>query len=185
MRPRILIAGIGNIFLGDDAFGVEVAQRLTRRGLPEEVRVVDFGIRGLDLSYALLDGYESVILVDAVPRGGAPGTLYVLETEIGDNAEPYPDGTLLEMHRLDPDKVLRLAAHLGAKVEHLLVVGCETAATGDYEDMHDGLSDPVRLAVEQAIPLIEALAARLLRGERIEAIENPIQPVKEVLPCRD
>src|SRR5436309_933525 len=79
--PRILVAGIGNIFLGDDAFGVEVAQRLARRPLPDAVRIVDFGTRGLDLAYALLDGYEAVILVDASPRGGPPGTLYVLELE--------------------------------------------------------------------------------------------------------
>src|ERR1700758_4827464 len=79
--PRILVAGVGNIFLGDDAFGVEVVQRLARRALPDGVRVVDFGIRGLDLVYALLDGYETVVLVDAAPRGGSPGTLYVLEPE--------------------------------------------------------------------------------------------------------
>src|SRR5947207_12410878 len=78
-RPRILVAAIGNIFLGDDAFGVEVAQRLLRRELPEGVRVVDFGIRGLDLTYALLEGYEAVVLVDAAPRGGRPGTLYALD----------------------------------------------------------------------------------------------------------
>ena len=85
-RPRVLVAGVGNIFLGDDAFGVEVVQRLARRPLPAEVRVVDFGIRGLDLTYALLDGYETVILVDAAPRGGPPGTLYVLEPDVGDPA---------------------------------------------------------------------------------------------------
>src|SRR5947209_3209759 len=78
-------AGVGNIFLGDDAFGVEVAQRLARRPLPAGVRVVDFGIRGLDLTYALLDPYDAVVLVDAAPRGNAPGTLYVLEPE------PQPD----------------------------------------------------------------------------------------------
>jgi hydrogenase maturation protease len=177
MLPRLLIAGVGNIFLGDDAFGVEVAQRLSRRPLPEEVRVVDFGIRGLDLTYALVDGYEFVILVDAVPRGGAPGTLYVLEADLAGQAEPPDVGALLEMHRLDPAKVLRLAAAMGAKVERLLVVGCEPAAIGDEEEMHDGLSDPVRGAVERALPLIEELALRLLHGEKMEAMENPIQSV--------
>src|SRR5690348_18485873 len=93
---RILIAGIGNIFLGDDAFGVEVAQRLARRPLPEGVRVVDFGIRGLDLAYALLDGYEAVILVDAAPRGGPPGTLYVLEPECGGPPGPAGGDVLVE-----------------------------------------------------------------------------------------
>ena len=87
-RPRVLIACIGNIFLGDDGFGVEVARRLANRRLagrrsagptlPDDVRVVDFGIRGLDLVYALLDGYETAILVDATPRGGEPGTLYLI-----------------------------------------------------------------------------------------------------------
>ena len=84
-RTRILIAGVGNIFLGDDAFGVEVVQRLARRPLCEEVQVVDFGIRGLDLAYALLDGYGAVILVDATSRGGPPGTLYVMELEAGNS----------------------------------------------------------------------------------------------------
>ncbi|MGH7848434.1 MAG: hydrogenase maturation protease, partial [Candidatus Binatia bacterium] len=77
MTPaKILVAGIGNIFLGDDGFGVEVARELAKRKLPESVRVVDFGIRGFDLAYALLDGYDLTILVDAAPRGGLPGTLY-------------------------------------------------------------------------------------------------------------
>ncbi len=173
MQPRILIAGIGNIFFGDDAFGVEVAQRLARRQLPEGVRVVDFGIRGFDLTYALLDGYEAIILVDAVPRGGPPGSLYVLELDCDDPSESQNGGTLLEMHRLDPVKVLSLAAQMGAKVKRLLLVGCEPAASGDEEDMHDGLSDAVRLAVDRAIPLVESLALRLLRGEKIEARNDP------------
>jgi hydrogenase maturation protease len=185
MQARILIAGVGNIFLGDDAFGVEVAQRLAQRPLPEEVRVVDFGIRGLDLTYALLDGYESVILVDALPRGGAPGTLYVLEPDLADSAESRGSGGLLEMHRLDPVKVLRLAAQMGAEVKRLLVVGCEPAETGSDEDMRDGLSDPVRSAVEQAISLVESLIIRLLRGETIKALENLTLPSKEVTPCRE
>ncbi len=167
IRPRILVAGIGNIFLGDDAFGVEVAQRLARRPLPEEVRVVDFGIRGLDLTYALLDGYEAVILVDALPRGGAPGTLYVLEPERGETAGG--NGVAMETHNLDPVKVLRLAEAMGGKVERLLLVGCEPRTTGGEEDMPDGLSDPVRASVDEAIGLIESLVARLLRGEPVGA----------------
>src|SRR5688572_21177077 len=120
---RILIAGIGNIFFGDDAFGVEVARRLAGRPLPEGVRVVDFGIRGIDLTYALLEDWAAVILVDAVPCGGTPGTLYVLE--------PEPDGEAsaavptVEPHNLDPGKVLRLARSLGGAVERVLLVGCE------------------------------------------------------------
>src|SRR2546425_12435722 len=119
-RPSILVAGVGNIFLGDDAFGVEVAQRLLRRELPDEVRVVDFGIRGLDLTYALLDGYETVILVDATSRGGPPGTLYVIEPERDGTAGA--EGEPLETHNLDPVKVLRLAASMGGQVGRLLLV---------------------------------------------------------------
>jgi hydrogenase maturation protease len=166
-RPRLLIAGIGNIFLGDDAFGVEVVQRLAARELPNEVRVIDFGIRGLDLAYALMDDYEAVILVDAVPRGGPPGTLYILEPEMNDASDTA--GLSIETHHLDPVKVLRLAEAMGAKVERLLLVGCEPAPDSDYEDMQMGLSGSVRAAVDEAIVLLESLIERLLRGEAIEA----------------
>ena len=158
-RPRILIAGIGNIFFGDDAFGVEVAQRLLRRPVPEQVRVVDFGIRGLDLTYALLDGYETVILVNAVPRGGRPGTLYVLEPDPSTLSATEDGRLLIETHNLDPVKVLRLAASMGAQVGRLLIVGCEPLAAADPEEMQDGMSEPVLAAVEDAIGLIETLIA--------------------------
>jgi hydrogenase maturation protease len=179
-RPRILIAGIGNIFLGDDAFGSEVARRLLGRPLPVEVRVVDFGIRGLDLTYALMDGYETVILVDATPRGEAPGTLYVIEPERG--GPTMPADLSIETHALDPAKVLRLAAGMGALTPRVLLVGCEPASLAD--DMEMGLSTPARAAVEEAIPLIESLVARLLQGAPPLAASTPDRPetlsVKEV-----
>jgi hydrogenase maturation protease len=165
-HPRILVAGVGNVFLGDDAFGVEVAQRLARRAWPEEVRVADFGIRGLDLAYALLDGYEAVIIVDAAPRGGPPGTLYVLEPAV--DTTGAEGAGLVEMHGMDPVKVLRLAAALGGKVDRLLVVGCEPAAAA-ADEMEMTMSDPVRAAVDEAAALVESLVARLLRGEPVEA----------------
>jgi hydrogenase maturation protease len=164
-RPRLLIAGVGNIFLGDDAFGVEVARRLASRRLPDEVRVVDFGIRGLDLVYALLDGYDAVILVDAVPRGGPPGTLYVLEPDAGGPPDPAGGEVVFEAHALDPAKVLRLAASMGGRVDHLLLVGCEPGPPLEPEDMCLGLSAPVAAAVDEAAPLIESLVEKLLRGE--------------------
>src|SRR5581483_3861800 len=102
MSAKVLVAGIGNIFLGDDAFGVEVVRALAQRALPENVRVVDFGIRGLDLTYALLDGYEAVIMVDAAPRGGRPGTLYVIEPAPG-GAGPIESCVLREC---DPSSLL-------------------------------------------------------------------------------
>jgi hydrogenase maturation protease len=162
---RVLIACVGNIFLGDDAFGVEVAQRLARRPLPDGVRVVDFGIRGLDLAYALLDGYEAVILVDAAPRGDSPGTLYVLEPELKPVlplAEAVP---LMETHNLDPARVLQLVTTLGGQVRRLVVVGCEPATCGAEEGEPVEMSAPVWAAVDEAVLLIESLAARLLRAE--------------------
>jgi hydrogenase maturation protease len=165
----LLVAGIGNIFLGDDAFGVEVVQRLARRPLPDGVRVVDFGIRGLDLTYALLDGPEAVILVDATPRGGPPGTLYVLELDAGGSAESDGAGLMIEAHALDPGKVLRLVAAMGGRVGRLLLVGCEPMPPAEPEDMSLGLSAPVQAAVAEAVPLVESLVGKLLRGEALAA----------------
>jgi hydrogenase maturation protease len=164
--PRILVAGIGNIFLGDDAFGVEVVRRLAQRPLPEGVRAIDFGIRGLDLAYALLDDYDAVILVDAAPRGEAPGTLYVLEPDTAVAPEADAGATLFDAHSLDPVKVLRLVAALGGQVRRLLLVACEPEVC-DPEEMRDGLSPPVRAAVDEAIPLIEALVSKILHGEAV------------------
>ncbi len=124
--PRILVAGIGNIFWGDDAFGVEVVRRLAERPLPPGVRVVDFGIRAMDLTYALLEPYEAVILVDAMPRGQAPGTLYVLEPTL-ETAQPA--NVSIEVHDMNPVKVLRLAQSLGSQVSQLVVVGLRAATT--------------------------------------------------------
>jgi hydrogenase maturation protease len=110
---KVLIAGIGNIFHGDDAFGVEVAARLARRSLPAEARVVDFGIRGFDLAYALLDGYDVTILVDTTARGGAPGTLYTIE--IDPNAPSGLDEPRIDVatHGMNPMRVLQMAQTMG------------------------------------------------------------------------
>jgi hydrogenase maturation protease len=164
-QARILIAGVGNIFLGDDAFGVEVVQALARRPLPEGVEVVDFGIRGLDLAYALLKEYDAVILVDTSPRGGSPGTLYVLEPECSTGPAPEDASLAIETHSLDPAKVLRLAAALGGQVKKLLLVACEPEPLQDPDDMRMGLSSPVQAVVSEAITVVESLVARLLGGE--------------------
>ena len=160
---RILIAGIGNIFLGDDAFGVEVARRIADRPLPDGVLVADFGIRGLDLAHALLDGPEAAILVDATPRGGVPGTLYVLDPG-GSGASPTPDDLAVDMHGMDPSKVLRLVSALGGRVGRLLIVGCEPLAVGDDQEMMLGMSPPVLSAVDEAVALVESLVATILDG---------------------
>jgi hydrogenase maturation protease len=159
MRQRILIAGIGNIFLGDDAFGVEVVQRLAERTLPANVDVVDFGIRGFDLTMALLEDIDLVILVDAASRGGAPGTLYVIEPEPVEPDEPAPACAMLDPHSLDPVKVLQLVKTMGGKPGRVVVVGCEPESVGSHEDwdVTPGLSEPVQRAVDEAILLIESL----------------------------
>lgn len=160
-RPRILIAGIGNIFLGDDAFGCEVARCLLARPLPAEVRVVDFGIRGLDLAYALLDGYDLTIFVDASPRGDAPGTLYTIEPELDELSE---QGAPVEAHDMNPLNVLRLVKSMGGEFRRILLVGCEPQPL-EAEEGALGLSMPVQAAVPEAVALVETLVARLLAEE--------------------
>ncbi len=147
-----LIAGIGNIFNRDDGFGSEVAQQLLRRNdWPADVRVEDYGIRGMHLALDLLDGCELLILVDAMARGDGPGTLYLLEPNPtgGDSAEP------LDAHRMDPLSVLRQVHDLGGVISRVLVVGCEPV---DIED-GIGLSAPVADAVGRAIHMVEQLIA--------------------------
>jgi hydrogenase maturation protease len=156
---RILVAGIGNVFFGDDGFGVEVVRRLLQRPQPDGVVVVDFGIRGRELAYALLDGYDAAILVDATPRGGTPGTLYVIEPTV-DGAH----GALADSHGLDPGHALALAIAMGGRLPALRLVGCEPAAVQDAEAMVMGLSGPVAEAVAHAVGMVEALVVELREG---------------------
>jgi hydrogenase maturation protease len=168
-NPRILIAGIGNIFLGDDAFGVEVVQRLAQRPLPEGVQVKDFGIRGFDLAYAILDDYDVTLMVDATPRGEAPGTLYVIEPDLNDLNGA--DGVEIETHSMDPVKVLHLAKVLGGQPKRLLVVGCEPATFGPENEGQMGLSEPVQLAVDEAVQLVESLVQKLIDEKQREGVK--------------
>jgi hydrogenase maturation protease len=161
---KILIAGIGNIFLADDGFGVEVAGRLANHSFPSGVRVADFGIRGFDLAYALMDGYETTILVDAYPGEGRPGTLFVVEPDLQDlNSEGTPQG-FIEPHAMNPINVLRMAIGMGGQLKRVLVVGCVPATLGPEEGQM-GLSEPVAAGVDQAVKLIESLVTRILAGE--------------------
>ncbi len=162
---NILVAGIGNIFKGDDAFGVEVAQRLARKTFPAGVKVVDFGIRGIDLTYALLDDYDAVILVDAAQRERMPGTVTIIEPEQPSPQTAMAEGVFIEPHNLDPAKVLSLVAALGGGCRRILMVACEPASLGDEETGAMGLSPPVAAAVDEAIIAIERLIGNL-REER-------------------
>jgi hydrogenase maturation protease len=169
MSDRVLIAGIGNIFLGDDAFGVEVVRPLLTQAVPDRVDVVDYGIRGVHLAYDLLDGrYGALVLVDALPMNEPPGTVAVLEvdlddpqwttrgTELGGDA---PDG-----HGLDPQSCLRLVAQLGVRMDRIVVVGCQPG--GVAEEM--ALTPPVRAAVEPTRALVLRIAGE--EAERMRQI---------------
>jgi hydrogenase maturation protease len=167
---RILIACIGNIFMGDDGFGVEVARRLAGRPLPAGVVLKDFGIRGLDLVYALLDPFDLVILVDACPRDNEPGTVYLVELDPGESNPQDAVPVQLEAHSMNPSNVLRMVKSLGGPAaSQILIVGCQPADLGSYEEGKLGLSDAVAAAVEDAAALIETLVSKTLKQEPIEA----------------
>ena len=157
MKRSILVAGIGNIFNRDDAFGVSVTAKLAREPLPLNVRVVDFGIRGFDLMSELLNGYDLTIFVDAVSRGGAPGTLYTIEPDM--DAIPENQASGENPHGLDPLNVLAAVKSAGAPLGRVLVVGCEPALLED-DTGSIGLSEPVEAAVEPAVEMIRLLISK-------------------------
>jgi hydrogenase maturation protease len=161
--PRVLVAGIGNVFLGDDGFGVALAGRLARCELPAGVEVVDYGIRGIDLAYALGDGWDAVVLLDATPRGEPAGTLYVIEARLDED-----DEVVIDTHGMDPVKVLALARELGGALPRTFVVGCEplTRMTGEEDEIVADLSEPVRSALDEAAALVTSLVGDLTQGER-------------------
>jgi hydrogenase maturation protease len=151
---RVLVAGVGNLFLGDDGFGPEVARRLAGTELPEGVEVVDVGIRGVHLAYQLLDGYDLVVLVDASPRGGEPGSVYVIEPTVeADGAQ----AAMVDAHDMGPGAVLALLQALGGTPGRVLVVGCEPAEVGE----RIGLSGPVAAAVDRAVELVRELVTQV------------------------
>jgi hydrogenase maturation protease len=156
VKGKVLIAGIGNIFFGDDGFGVEVVSRLRARPLPDDVLVVDFGIRSYDLAYALMEDWDRVILVDAVARGGRPGTLYTIEPEIPEDG----DAALVDAHTMNPVAVFRLVRMLGGRMGRILVIGCEPGEIEAGGEGKIGLSAPVGAAVDRALEAIEELLMR-------------------------
>lgn len=165
---RVLVAGVGNIFLSDDGFGVEVVRRLSARQLPAHVELRDVGVRGVHLAYQLLDGYREVVLVDATARGAEPGTVYVIDA--GDTQE-RPNGAqppAMDGHHMSPDAVLALLGTLhatvgGSQPRRVRVVGCEPAVL----DEGIGLSAPVAAAVDKAVELVAELV-----GEEAEPVER-------------
>jgi hydrogenase maturation protease len=152
---KLLVAGVGNIFLGDDGFGVEVVKRLAQHPLPNHVQVTDFGIRSYDLAYALMQDWERVIFVDALPLGGEPGTLYTMEPELSQT----DDALTIDAHSMNPVSVLQLVNALGGRVNRMLVVGCEPATVDLDEQGIIGMSKRVSAAVEPAVQMILQLIA--------------------------
>jgi hydrogenase maturation protease len=162
---NILIACIGNIFRGDDAFGCEVAAVLARRPQLREVRLVDFGIRGIDLAYALMDGPDLTIFVDAVSRGGPPGSLYTIEPDSGNpgKASEADIEAGIDAHRMDPLQVLRSVKRMGIGPRRILLVGCEPGDLGG-EEGRMGLTPEVAASVSEAAEIVESLIALELEG---------------------
>ena len=156
---RVLVAGVGNVFLGDDAFGVEVVRELMRRPAAAHVTVRDFGTRGLDLAYTLVDGFDALVLVDTVQRGHVPGTLSVLDPDF-ERGQPTEE-LLGPGHGVDPCRVFGLVRALGGTVPTTRLVGCEPFDFGSDEEPMLELSPMVRDAVARALPLIEALLLEL------------------------
>jgi hydrogenase maturation protease len=166
-RAHTLVAGIGNLFLSDDAFGVEVAQRLSGRLLPDGVRVEDFGIRGIHLAYELLDGYDTLILIDAVPMGEPPGTLAVIEPVCPTGPRRGPDGADLpavDAHTMSPDVVLATLARLGGSVDRILIVGCQPAVLGEGMGLSPAVEGALDGAVELCLQLLRDVAHPVERG---------------------
>jgi len=161
---RILVAGVGNIFCGDDAYGVEVVGRLLRERRLPLVDVVDFGIRGLDLAYALSDGYDCVIIADAAARGEKPGTVSLLEPEVEPSRAEAPPAAFNSAHGLDPERVLGLVTMLGGGCKRIFFVVCEPFDLGG-EDGAMGLSQVVAGAVQSGVELIERLVSSIIRDE--------------------
>jgi hydrogenase maturation protease len=202
VNQRVLVAGVGNIFLGDDGFGVEVARRLAKLDLPDEVAVGDYGISGMHLAYDLADGVETAILVDAMPRGGEPGTVYVVEPDRRANGasaldspncenpncenpncdSPKSDspkssdvsspGVFFDGHGMQPDVVLAMLDTLGADVRRVLIVGCEPASAEPGME----LSAPVAAAVDDAVRVVLELIDAAGVRTREETAHVPRHP---------
>ena len=162
MSHRILIAGIGNIFFGDDAFGPRLVRELSRRQWPNEVEIVDFGIRGIDLAFALLDDYRAAIFVDATSQGGEPGALYLIEVD-----DETRDGGVarVETHNIDPVQVLSTVKAYGGTPPPLWVVGCEPASLESESGDVLQLSAPVEASIAAAIEMVESLVSRILAAD--------------------
>ncbi|MEO6221202.1 MAG: hydrogenase maturation protease [Ginsengibacter sp.] len=151
-KKRVMIAGVGNMFMKDDGFGGAVIKKMLNKTFPEGVEIKDFGTGGLKLAYDLMKGYDGLILLDASQRGEKPGTLYVIEPEEGSVESNLEDGGPIDPHGCDPATILRFVKGIGAWPAKVLIVACEPT---NVEDFEIGLSEPVIQAVDKAVELVE------------------------------
>ena len=169
VRDEVLVACIGNIFLGDDGFGCEVARELKKMNVGPSIKVIDYGIRGLDLAYSLLEPYRAVIFVDAIARSGQPGTVYILQC-----AEPsldQPRRAVFDPHSMEPVNLLAMARSLGEVTSEIFIVGCEPTDFGDEQVGRMGLSHDVAVAVPEAARAVLELIARIRSSEKLGTTE--------------
>jgi hydrogenase maturation protease len=179
MSPRVLIAGIGNIFLGDDGFGTETARRLGELDLPDGVQVADYGVSGMHLAYDLVGGFDVTILLDATQRGeGEPGTLYLIELDADEIAneitvdDQLGEGRFVDAHGMHPESVLGLLKMLGGEAGRVLLVGCEPA------DLYPGigLSSVVEAAIPAAVDMVVDLLGEVMPSQDGARAKEPTVP---------
>ena len=172
---KVLVAGVGNVLRGDDAFGVEVARRMATETLPPEVRVVETGIAGVALVHELQEGWDALIVVDAVARDKTPGTVMLIELEVANIDEmtwAQRSDFLADMHLATPERALMLARALGVLPPQVLMVGCQPV---DAEEVGEGMSAPVEAAVALAVRVIHEQVAKLLALQPVVAeCETPV-----------
>jgi hydrogenase maturation protease len=163
---KVLVAGIGNIFLSDDGFGVEVANRMATLPQPDGVVVADYGIRGVHLAYELLGGYDALVLVDAVPMGEPPGTIAVIEPEVAELMAADDDiAPAMDAHSMNPAVVLGMLAGLGGEIGRVVIVGCQP----EVIEEGIGLSAPVTAAIDRAVTAVTEIVTELCGTEQEES----------------
>jgi hydrogenase maturation protease len=170
-EQRVLVAGVGNLFLGDDGFGPEVARRLGSADLPSGVRVADYGIRGLHLALDLLDGWDALVLIDAIGSRGAPGTVHLIEVppQVPDGPAPDAqarDGAAFEAHGMEPAAMLAGVLALGGQLPQTYILGCEAASVEEGVGLSDAVADAVGPACAAVLGLVSRLAAGGSAAER-------------------
>ena len=174
MPKSVLVAGVGNIFLSDDGFGVEVVRRMENLEMPAEVVVADFGIRGVHLAYQLMEGYDTLILIDVAQRGGDPGDLYLIEPDPGVATAASADAVqrgaipLIDSHGMEPGSMLASIALLGGQLQKVWVVGCEPRDVGEGIGLTPEVERAIPRAIEMVLDLIERECGRLIGVGRKE-----------------